>query len=203
MPEETFEFENLPFDPARHGAAVERIAGEALGEGYFTDLAAIAARDGVMFLVATGPEGVVGFAYAWMVPRGRLAVELPRLAEAGFPDDVRALDGEGRVAIVQTIAVSSAMRGRGIASRLFGAVEGRLAGLGAGVFLVPAWCDGTRTNLEGVLVKGGYRHLADIGAYWKEGCDAGAFRCPARGEVCRCGVRFFLKRSPILLFGSQ
>ena len=178
-------------------AAVLRIAGAALGEGYVDDLGPVLARPGAAVLVARGaPAGpALGFVWGWRLAPGALAAEHPELGPSPLPPALARADAAGRLALLKTIAVDPACRGRGIGPVLVQAFERRLRALGAATFLSPAWVHDDGVPVDRLLSGFGYRPWHRVPRLWRRGCEDGEFACPARrpGEGCCCDAVYYAR----------
>ncbi|MFM2044203.1 MAG: hypothetical protein RLY86_2779 [Pseudomonadota bacterium] len=184
-----------PFRPA-DTAAVVRLAGLCLGQGYITDLAPILARPGLVFVVAEaaggkdGDGGVAGFVFGWRLEPSDLAALYPELKAAQVAHLVGSVGETAQLGILKTIAVDPGCQGRGLGARLMAACLDRLAADGATALVVPAWIIDGRVNLGPLLDRAGLPPIAALTRPWQADCDSGAMVCPARTDRCRCDLRF-------------
>lgn len=97
---------------------------------------------------------------------------------------------------VRQLAVASAARRAGLASRLLARAESEALALGAEVSFAFGWLPAGRPEPDAVpfYAKAGYAAGPDIAGFYAEGSVATGALCPYCGEPpCRCAARPFVK----------
>lgn len=143
-------------------------------------------------LVATVEETFAGFCLGGLQDEGQVRTMLHD-HPAPLPDDVHFADLQGHLGVIKSIVVEERFRGHGVGFALLEAAEQALVERGAQCIVVPAWSVGNRTAVASLLKLRGYAEWLHIPEYWREGCEAGQFRCIAFRDRCRCSVVFYRK----------
>lgn len=157
------------------------IAETAFGANY------ISAHDlegdtGLQAFVAVADRTVVGFGLVKATSASRTLNKLGDL-----PLDVNLAVHDGKVALIQTVAVHAEHRRHGIGEALLLSMQDFLEKLGKRLIVVPAWKNKNGVSLAGILARNAYEPFMLFKRYWKDSCDRKEFACPSRTREDTCG----------------
>lgn len=176
----------------QHTTRVMAIAHTAFGAGYFDEIVKAHSDGNRLFLVAIADDAVCGFVLARLLAADGSS-ELLKGDAACLPRHMKLADKEGKLGVIQSIAVAPSMQGRGVGRALLTAAEDSLRALDGEGILVPAWKHGQQINISGVLRGAGYQVCGEIAQYWRADCDARQFQCPVRETEYVCSMVVYFK----------
>lgn len=166
-------------------------SGNAFGFGY-VDPAHLVNDDRHFAVVAHVEKEFAGFCFGHLLDADGVA-DLVGTDVGILPDDIRLADAQGRLGVLKSIAIRRKFRGHGVGARLVAEAERRLKTLGAGCIVVPAWKVGAEIPIANLLRRADYAEWLSNDRYWRDSCEAGAFKCVAFDGACRCAATFFRK----------
>lgn len=171
---------------------IATIAGETLGDGYFTPTAIgqVFADPSTIFRVTkTGSGHIAGFCYSYIAPFENINQRWPATQ---WPDTI---SSGKQVGVLKTIAVSTAYTRSGIGNQLMQDAILQCRKRAVPFLLTLAWKDQRGTmNLEPLLRKFQFRLIREFPEYWKEESLVSRYQCPVCGEPpCLCSALLFGK----------
>lgn len=175
----------------RHIPAVLDVADEQLGKDYvqYDELVESTKNhaSSIARFVSTGGK-VVGFCTGTVVN----TEDLPGLLRLSADRMPKVLGYRGAVGLIKSVAVSDAMRGRGVGSALVNAMLGDFETLGTPAVCAIAWRSDKGLNIGGILTRADFRPILELPEYWREDSLENDYKCPVCGEPpCQCsGVLF-------------
>jgi len=162
------------------------------GEGYVNDIREFINSKKAVAVVAIEDTSPVGFILGKHCDESEAKVLIKNTEK--LPADINNSDKEGTLGVIQTLGVASSRQGRGIGEGLFVYAESYLKKLGVKTIVVPAWNNGEKINISGLLKHFSYTHFFSDPNYWKAKCENEKFHCPSKiGDECACSVEFYKK----------
>ena len=169
--------------------AVNKIANNALGEGYFSfEMPHENNAQNIFLLVAESDENqVVGFCYFLI---SNLNFEEERLKFA-----INEIKSENnRVGVLKTIVVRPSFKRKGIGSSLVQKMLDTLKAVDIEKVYAIAWNQNGNINLGGILNKFNFIPLAEIEKYWHDDSIEKQYQCSECGSPpCNCSAIIFSK----------
>ena len=180
------------YTPHWHSKLVD-LAKDVFGEGYFDrPWEAISEADSVMLVSHETDGSLLGFVQGRLLPLGALDAFLEN-PEFDIPDDVAAADATGTLGVIHVVAVSNEQRGKGLGTKLLGAIHDALIGRGADKLIVTFKRGPSASQVDGLMKKLGFEQWVRLPTYWREACDRGEFKCVDRRDDCTCEALFYRK----------
>lgn len=171
---------------------IVRICNEALGENYIDSLN----RQALRFYVARHRKlAILGFAALETFAAGQLTKVYPQIEAHKLPHALQHCDALGLVRSIKALAIDPKFQRRGIGTKLFGLAEAKCVDSDTNAIVAPAWRQGEIINSKRMLEARGYSLAANVADYWKDDCQKGVFRCPAKEEQlpCVCSLSLYWK----------
>ena len=103
------------------------------------------------------------------------------------------LCSEDKLGYLATIVVSEKYRGNGLATALINKVTRLFAKMNISHIITTAWKHIGKINLQGVLIRCGYKKITEIPDYWYEDSIKKGYSCPQCGNPCHCSCVIFEK----------
>lgn len=181
------------YTPARQGAVLA-LAERVLGAGFFESPSRILRDPEGVILVAVGDDkSVIGFVLGRLLGAGQLRDFVgDRIAE--IPEELVDADAKGVLGVIQTVAVDPDHQGEGVGTKLMAAVHDTIIGHGADKLIVTFKRGPNVPHVHSWMEKQGFTFWTKAPSFWKERCDLGDFKCPARQESCQCEATFYRKQ---------
>ena len=174
-------------------AKVSGLANRIFGAGYFKSASEIPQASDSCFLVCISPdEEVIGFVYGRLLPQGGLQEFLEQRIE-DIPEDLKAADAQGVLGVIQSVAVASEYREKGIGTKLIRAVHDGIVGLGADKLIVTFKRGPVEAGVDAMMGMLGFEQWAKLPTYFKKRCEQGAFDCIHRHNGCTCEAILYRK----------
>ncbi len=179
---------SLPGDPASIAGA-RRLLNDALGAGTYRDedVAALVRDPGYLLVAAHLGDLLVGVAGAKILAPGAE----PSLAAFGASNEQ--LGASRRLGCLDTAAVVSGYRGRGIGMRLAAARISWLRAGGVEVAYAISWMSGQAHTSARVLERLHFTRAGIAHEHFLEMSIRTGYRCPTCGFPCRCAAVLYVK----------
>ncbi len=181
------------YSPGRQSDIIA-LAERVLGAGFFESPNLIQHDPERVILVAVEPDdSVIGFVRGRLLPAGELQDFVERRIE-DIPEELADADAKGVLGVIQTVAVDPDHQSGGVGTKLMEAVHDTIIGRGADKLIVTFKRGPNVPHVDRWMEKLGFSLWTKAPSFWKERCDLGAFKCPARREACHCEAMFYRKR---------